>query len=414
MTALMKPSILAIADSDSYLKLATSFLHRLGPGWDRKVYLARTPVMPTAQQIAAAFEGTDLDPAALQVVAVSQLEADSVDEDIIFASATGPVVAEIYSRMLRTEPTDGRCTALISALPGVAFPATQKGWNYRRAGDAFICHSHAEARDFSFMTEGQPGHQPTIMVSKLPFLHSAGFPPEQNHVVDRLVFAPQAKVPAEQSERESILLALEQASKLNPELEVVIKLRAKAGEPQTHLEAFPYDSLFTKLQSEHRISKDSQLRFDTGSMSEALAAGSALVTVSSTAALESLDRGLPTLILSDFGVSAQMINTVFTASGVIGTLDDVVGLNFGEPNKAWLRENYFHRVDHSFIHALEVLAQRARAGKLQTDPQMLAFIRRQPLRHRLRTTLPSPLVKVLVKLRRYFRQARRNGANSLS
>lgn len=213
------------------------------------------------------------------------------------------------------------------------------------------------------MTEGQPGHQPTIMVSKLPFLHSAGFPPEQNHVVDRLVFAPQAKVPAEQSERESILLALEQASKLNPELEVVIKLRAKAGEPQTHLEAFPYDSLFTKLQSEHRISKDSQLRFDTGSMSEALAAGSALVTVSSTAALESLDRGLPTLILSDFGVSAQMINTVFTASGVIGTLDDVVGLNFGEPNKAWLRENYFHRVDHSFIHARGA-AQRARAGKL--------------------------------------------------
>ncbi|MCZ4150259.1 hypothetical protein BZG21_38380, partial [Escherichia coli] len=95
----MKPSILAIADSDSYLKLATSFLTRLGPAWDRKVYLARTPVMPTAEQIAAAFEGTDLDPDALQVISVSQLEADTVDEDIVFASATGPVVAEIYSRI---------------------------------------------------------------------------------------------------------------------------------------------------------------------------------------------------------------------------------------------------------------------------------------------------------------------------
>lgn len=410
----MKPSILAIADSDSYLKLATSFLTRLGPAWDRKVYLARTPVMPTAEQIAAAFEGTDLDPDALQVISVSQLEADTVDEDIVFASATGPVVAEIYSRILRTEPVDGRCTALISALPGVAFPATQKGWNYRRAGDAFICHSHAEARDFSFMIEGKEGHQPTIMVSKLPFLRSAGFPPEQKQVVERLVFAPQAKVPAQEHERESILLALEQASRMNPELEVLIKLRAKAGEPQTHLEAFPYDSLFEKLQAEQRIGADSRLCFDTGSMSEALTDGSALVTVSSTAALESLDRGLPTLILSDFGVSAQMINTVFVASGVIGTLDDVIGLSFGEPTKAWLRENYFHRVDHSFAQSLEILAHRARAGKLLTDPEVLAHIRRQPLRHRLRTTLPAPLVRVLVKLRHHYRHSRRNGANSLS
>lgn len=410
----MKPSVLAIADSDSYLKLATSFLHRLGPAWDRKVYLARTPVMPTGEQIAAAFEGTDLDPDMLEVVAVSQLEADTVDEDIVFASATGPVVSEIYSRLLRSEPVDGRCTALVSALPGVAFPATQKGWNYRRAGDAFICHSHAEARDFAFMTEGQSGHQPTIMVSKLPFLHSAGFPPPQEQQVSRLVFAPQAKVPATAEERESILLALEQASRMNPGLEVVVKLRAKAGEPQTHLEAIPYDSLFEKLQREQRIGAETRLRFDTGSMSEALGVGTALVTVSSTAALESLDRGLPTLVLSDFGVSPQLINTVFSASGIMGTLEDMVALDFGEPSKAWLRENYFHRLDHSFFQSLEVLAKRARAGKLQTDAEILAFIRRQPFRHRLRTRLPTPLVNVMLKVRRHWRQARNDGARSLS
>lgn len=410
----MKPSVLAIADSDSYLKLATSFLHRLGPEWDRKVYLARTPVMPTEQQISAAFEGTDLDPEMLEVIHLSQLEADSVQEDIIFASATGPVVAEIYSRMLRTEPVDARRTALISALPSVAYPATQKGWNYRRAGDAFICHSHAEARDFSFMTEYHAGHQPTIMVSKLPFLNCTGFPPAQEKLINRLVFAPQAKVPETAEQRESILLALEKASKMNPGLEVMIKLRAKAGEPQTHLEAHPYDSLFSQLQAQNKISPESRIQFDTGSMSEALIPGSALVTVSSTAALESIDRGLPTMVLSDFGVNRQMINTVFVASGIIGDLDDVVALNFGEPSKAWLRENYFHRMDRSFFQSLEILAQRANSGKLRTDPETLAFIRRQPLRHRLRTALPSPLVKVLLKMRRGYRQSRGRSARSMS
>jgi len=411
---LMKPSVLAIADSDSYLKLATSFLHRLGPEWDRRVYLARTPVMPTEAQIAAAFEGTDLDPQMLEVINLSQLDADSVHDDILFASATGPVVAEIYSRILRSEPVDARRTALVSALPGVAYPATQKGWNYRRAGDAFICHSHAEARDFSFMTESHSGHQPTIMVSKLPFLHCAGFPPEPDQNITRLVFAPQAKVPETLAERESILLALEQASKMNPGVEVVIKLRAKAGEPQTHLEAYPYDSLFADLQARQKISSESRIRFDTGSMSEALVAGSALVTVSSTAALESIDRGLPTMVLSDFGVNRQMINTVFVASGIIGNLDDVVSLNFGVPSKAWLRENYFHRMDRSFSQSLEILAQRANAGKLRTDPEILAFIRRQPLRHRLRTALPTPLVKALLKMRHGYRQSRGQSTKSVS
>lgn len=410
----MKPSVLAIADSDSYLKLATSFLHRLGPEWDRKVYLARTPVMPTEQQIAAAFEGTDLDPASLEVIQVSSLNAQSVDQDVLFASATGPVVAEIYSRILRSEPVDGRRTALISALPGVAYPATQKGWNYRRAGDAFICHSHAEARDFSYMTELYEGHQPTIMVSKLPFLNSTGFPPVQHQQISRLVFAPQAKVPETEEQRESILLALEKASQMNPGLEVVVKLRAKAGEPQTHMEAFPFDSLFDNLQAQNLISHESRIRFDTGSMSEALVPGSALVTVSSTAALESIDRGLPTMVLSDFGVNTQMINTVFAASGVIGDLNDVVALNFGEPNKAWLRENYFHRMDRSFLQSLEILAQRARAGKLRTDPETLAFIRHQPLRQRLRTSLPSPVVKVLLKLRRSYQQPRSGKAKTTS
>ena len=402
----MKPSILAVADSDSYLKLATTFLHRLGAGWDRRVVLVRTPLLPTEAQIAAAFAGTDLDPGSLEVLPASALQASSVPEDLVFAAATGPVVAEVYARILRTEPAAGRRTALLSALPGVAYPATRKGWNYRRAGDAFICHSHAEARDFSFMTEGHAGHQPLIMVGKLPFLSSPGFPPAPHQHIRRLVFAPQAKVPVQRAERESILLALEQAARLNPGLEVVVKLRARAGEPQTHLEAHPYDTLHAQLQASGAFGGGpGQLRFDTGSMAEALDAGSALATVSSTAALEAIDRGLPTMILSDFGVNTEMINEVFAASGLLGTLEQLTTLDFSAPDKSWLRENYFHRVDPAFNQSLLLLADRARAGKLCTDAAVLDFIRRQPLRQKLRTALPAPVVKVLARVKRRLKNA---------
>lgn len=395
----MRPQIIAVADSDSYLKLATTFLHRLGPSWDRRVALVRTPIMPTEEQIDAAFAGTDLAPDQLLRLPLNQLVSPAVQCDIVFAAATGPVVSELYSRILRHEPLQSRSTALISALPGVAYPATQRGWNYRRPGDAFICHSHAEARDFSFLSESAKGHQPTIMVGKLPFLSSPGFPAESQAAIKRLVFAPQAKVPCVREERERILIALERCARLNPGLDVVVKLRARAGEPQTHLEQFPYDEIFQELQASGRISGSTHLRFTTGSMAEVLNPGSALVTVSSTAALESIDRGLPTMILRDFGVSEEMINIVFHGSGLLGTLDDLQLLNFGTPNKPWLRENYFHRMTPAFSQSLQVLAERARSAQLSTDPELLSELRRRPLRHSIRTALPQPVLRTLLKIR---------------
>lgn len=407
-------SILAIADSDSYLKLAVTFLDRLGPAWDRRVALVRTPVMPTEEQIAAAFDGTSLDPQDLQFMTLHQLNAESIPEDIVFAAATGPVVADAYARILRTEPAQARRTALISALPGVAYPATAKGWNYRRAGDAFICHSHAEARDFSFMTEEQPGHQPTIMVSKLPFLHSSGFPPEPHGEIQRVVFAPQAKVPFTREDREAILLTLERTARLNPGLEVIVKLRAREGEPQTHLEAFPYDQLCNELQATGRLGPNSHLRFETGTMSNVLTPRSALVTVSSTAALESLDRGLPTMILSDFGVNEQMINEVFRGSNILGSMQDLEALSFAVSTKAWLRENYFHRMDGSFNESMAILASQARKGRLTTNPEVLALIRNPPMRQRLRTVLPTPVVRMLQKIRRFLNSQGRKNLRSTS
>lgn len=399
------PSILAVADSDSYLKLATSLLHRLGSGWDRRIVLVRTPTTPTSEQIRAAFVGTDLCEDDVQILTLNQLSATAVPEDILFASATGPVVAEIYARVLRSEPVHARRTGLISALPGVAFPATTKGWNYRKAGDGFICHSHAEARDFADLADGSTGHRPIVLVGKLPFLSSQGFPTPSSDPIRRVVFAPQAKVPIEREQREEILLALESCARLNPGTEVIIKLRARAGEPQTHLERFPFDSLMEQMKADGRFSRSTHLQFATGSMHDYLSPGSALVTVSSTAALESLDRGLPTLVLTDFGVTSELINTVFIGSGIQGTLQDLQDLNFATPQRAWLRENYFHRGTGDLEESLKLLAQRARQGELRTDAQSLAEIRNFPFRQRVRTSMPAPLLQLARKLRRYLADA---------
>lgn len=393
-----RPRITAVADSDSYLKLAYSTLSGLGPEWDKRVVLVRTPLLPTNEQIIAAARGTSFAGSRPEVLSMSSLNFDSLNADIIFASATGPIVSELFTKLLRTS-TRSRPAALLSALPGVAYPATTKGWNYRRGGDAFIVHSHAEAREFSQLAEDESGHSPTILVSKLPFLGTAGFPQATSQPLSSIVFAAQAKVPVQRTEREAILRALDTAARLNPQVRVVVKLRAWAGEPQTHTEAFPYDALWDGLVNSGAV-RAKNIEFITGSMDAVLNENAALLTVSSTAALEAVDRGLPVLVLTDFGFNEEMLNTVFRGSGLLGTLEQVRELEFSFPNRAWLRENYFHRRGPEFGSALMHYASRARSGQLETSNAQRVLVRDVAFRQQVRTVLPRPLLSLLLKLRK--------------
>lgn len=394
-----RPRIVAVADSDSYLKLACTTLSALGPGWERRVVLVRTPLEPTDEQVAAATAGTCFAGRPVPVLPAAALTYASLDADIVFAAATGPVVSELFTKLLRTSAKAVRPAALVSALPGLAYPATVKGWAYRRTADAFIVHSLIEAREFARLAEQETGHRPEILISRLPFLQSAGIPQQHPGKIDTVVFAAQAKVPVQRTERVSILLALEAVARLNPGLRVIVKLRARAGEPQTHTEAHPYDELWKELVPDLK-SVHGNVEFVTGAMDPVLSPGSALLTVSSTAALEAVDRGLRVLVLTDFGLNDEMLNSVFHGSGVLGTLEDLANLGFRFPDRAWLRENYFHRQDGGVSPALGDYASRARTGMLGTSDGQLAMTRTALWRQRVRTALPRRALRLLLRIRR--------------
>lgn len=385
--------ITAVADSDSYLKFACATLEALGPEWERQVLLVRSPLQPTREQLAAAAAGTFQQGRAVPVVPAGTLRSALAGSDVVLAAATGPVAEEVFIHAARITPRP----ALVSALPGVAIPATRKALAFRALGDAFIAHSHAECRAFSDLAEAME-HSQQILVSRLPFLKSA-FRPEPVQVpLKAVVFAPQAKVPAGQEERVAILQALAALSRRSG-LAVRVKLRAWAGEPQTHREQYPFDTLWEQLV-EARAVAGHELEFCTGPMAEQLVPGTALATVSSTAALEAVDAGLPVLVLSDFGVSEQMLNKVFDGSGLLGTLEDLKAGRFFHPEPAWLRDNYFHRQDVPLADLLALYARRARAGRLAVSAERLAASRRRRLRQRLRTLLPAPALKLVLQLRR--------------
>lgn len=385
--------IVAIADSDSYLKFACATLDAMS-GWDRNVAVLRSPLRPTVEQMSAAAAGTFLQGSLPPVLTPSTLPRALAAADVVLSAATGPVTEEVFGAASRLE----RRPALVSALPGVALPATSRALQYRALGDAFITHSHAECRAFSAMAAAE-GLEQTMLVSRLPFLRSPTSPEPVTAPLRSVVFAPQAKVPLGGQERSRILQQLAALSRRHPELEVVVKLRAWDGEPQTHLEQYPYDRIWSSLIGEGAVAGH-ELSFRTGPMSQLLVPGAALVTVSSTAALEAVDAGLPVLVLDDFGVSDELLNSVFTGSGLLGSLDDLSRCAFAHPVKPWLRENYFHHQNVGLSRLLESYGARARAGRLEFRArQPAAVYLKGRVRRRLRTALPTPLLHAARRMR---------------
>ncbi len=391
--------ILSVSDSESYLKWATQLLSSL-PDVEGRVFLIDNPILPTAEQIASAVAGTDWELREVPVISRSDLAQVIADHspDIVLGAATGPIVAQVFL----TAHTRTDRPALVSGLPGMGLPASGKGMNYRRLMDAFIAHSSAEVAAY---TEASARSQVPceVMLARLPMLRSNRIPQltkSTTEAVPRtLVFAPQAKVPAERADREAIIAALAEFADRHPDSTAVIKMRSRPGEFETHHEQHSYFEILEDFRT-RSVPGAARVELGYGPLSNFLTDDSALVTVSSTAALESIDRGVPTLLISDFGFNAELLNEVFEDSGATGRLAEVAAGSIGFPDPEWLAENYFHLDDGQLRRDLGLLATRARAGQLPNRRAALLKQKRMLLRAELRTVTPAPVVSAYRKLRR--------------
>ncbi|WP_245655820.1 DUF6716 putative glycosyltransferase [Microtetraspora fusca] len=410
--------MLAVADSDSYLKWAAGLLDAMPSDWVTELLVVRSPIAPSESQIQAAVSGTRIGragrPAVSEgpegeiggglpsVLAARRLRraAERFRPDVVLLACTGPVVDVLAAEVLadlRPRP------AFVSGLPGISVPATEKAWLYRSGCELFVVHSGREVREFAAIGAALGGGGSAagggVALARLPYLDLGGPAPAER---DRVIFATQAKVPRRREERETVLLALAALAEARPDLDVVVKLRGRDSERQTHNERHHYERLWLAMAGEGRVRIDA-LRFATGPMHEHLSRAAGFVTVSSTAALEAIAAGVPLLVLSDFGVSAEMINLVFEGSGCLGTLDDLAKGGFRVPDGEWCRSNYFHDdAESDWLDRIRELAAAAGAGSLAPARSLLGGPEHAAARRRARLRLEVP-----PRVLRYGYRARR-------
>ncbi|WP_353807267.1 DUF6716 putative glycosyltransferase [Agromyces sp. SYSU T00194] len=373
-----------MADSDSYLKwgasLASALPGPLRPGsgvpgsWRVQVVLLDSPVLPSARQVRVALDGTACALDALRVVDLDGLDTivDVRRPDVVLLALRGPLVRVVAPRLAARADRP----VIVSGFPGITIPAEPKAIVYREQSDLVVLHSRREVREFSRNAAGLPVDL-RFGLARLPFLGAsgagAGADAAGGHdaVADApvradVVFAVQAKVPRQLEDRERLVDWLVDAARAQPQRRVVVKVRARSGEAQTHAEAHDLqDLLAARAAAGGPGSVPANLVVEDGPMSAHLRDAAALVTVSSTAVLEAVAAGVPALLLDDFGIDRAMINTVFAGSGLLAGHDAFTAGEYRHPDPGWLDDNYFHpATDDDWIARLVELVVARDRGEL--------------------------------------------------
>ncbi|MFD8063248.1 DUF6716 putative glycosyltransferase [Streptomyces cyaneofuscatus] len=329
--------VAVLADSDTRWKWGALTARRLTAAPDERGarpvevsgLLLRGRATPTPRQLAEVGEVGIEAEKVREVTAVEFLHTvrDERYDVVVLALVGGGVQAMLHGLAALDLP---RRPVIVTGYVGVVYEKLADGLLLRHGADVVLANSAHDAERFRAVYEGVGADASAVTEAALPFLGGAPYRAEEGR--DTVVFAAQPSVPASRADRTYLLRRLVEHARLHPRREVLLKLRSKPGEHTTHIEELPYQKLAQKVPG----GLPPNFRLVYGHMGEVLDRTDLLVTVSSTAALESLHRRIPTAVLTDLGVREPLGNHHFVGSGLLTSWDRLDGGYRPHPDGEWL------------------------------------------------------------------------------
>ncbi|MCF3185262.1 hypothetical protein IPZ70_35805 [Streptomyces polychromogenes] len=324
-----------LADSDTRWKWGAHTARRLAPsdgspGHRITGYLLRGRATPTARQLGEAGVGADAAP--VEVTCAEFLaELGRERHDVVVLALVGGAVQAVLHGARALWPEPSARPVFVTGYVGVVYEKLADGLLLRHGADLVLANSRHDAERFRAVYEGAGADPGAVTETALPFLAGAPYAPDGTRT-RRVVFAVQPSVPESRADRAYLLGRAAGHARLHPDREVLVKLRSRPGEHTTHLEEHPYQRLAERLPG----GLPPNCRLVYGHMGQVLDTTGLLVTVSSTAALESLHRGIPTAVLTDLGIRESLGNQHFLGSGCLASWDQLDTGLLPRADPAWL------------------------------------------------------------------------------
>lgn len=344
--------VTVIADSDTRWKWGAQVARRIDPEVRLDARLLRGRATPTARQLAEL--GIPADTMA-ELTAAQILAETSADTcDVVVVSCVGGTVQALLHGFRRAWRGRTRRPVVVTGYVGVVYEKLADGLLLRAGADVVLANSADDARRFREVYEGAGHPAGSVVETALPFLGGAPYRPDSGRPFT-VTFAVQPSVPEGRADRLYLLRRTLDHARLHPRREVLVKLRSKPGEHTTHIEEQPYQRLLADL------APPANLRLVYGTMAEVLDRTDLLATVSSTAALEALHRGIPTAVLTDLGIREVLGNHHFLGSGCYASWDELDGGALPRASAAWT-------ATHGVSGADPYRALRTRVAALLDEP----------------------------------------------
>ncbi|ULR53007.1 DUF6716 putative glycosyltransferase [Streptomyces deccanensis] len=335
--------VAVLADSDTRWKWGALTATRLAPeNADIRLdgFLLRGRATPTARQL----QEVGVRPDSLREVTgleflrtMKEATKDGTDEnahedayDVVVLSLVGGGVQAMLHGLRRAWAGRTKRPVVVTGYVGVVYEKLADGLLLRHGADLVLANSRQDADRFRAVYEGVGADASSVTEVALPFL--GGSPYTGTRDPYTVVFAVQPSVPDNRKDRTYLLNRLVQHARLHPDRQVLLKLRSKPGEHTTHIEELPYQKLAEKLPG----GLPANFRLSYGNMGEVLDTTDLLVTVSSTAALESLHRRIPTVVLTDLGIRETLGNHHFVGSGCLASWDQLDAGYEPAPDPEWV------------------------------------------------------------------------------
>jgi hypothetical protein len=346
--------VTVIADSDTRWKWGALTARRIDPDVRLDARLLRGRATPTPRQLAEL--GIPADSMVEQTAAEILAGIDEDSCDVVVISCVGGTVQALLHGFARAWQGRPRRPVVVTGYVGVVYEKLADGLLLRAGADVVLANSADDAQRFRDVYDGVGYPTGSIAETALPFLGGDRYRPDDQRPFT-VAFAVQPSVPDGRAGRLHLLRRTVDHARLHPEREVLVKLRSKPGEHTTHIEENPYQKLVASLDPPDNLS------LVYGHMGEVLDRTDLLVTVSSTAALESLHRGIPTAILTDLGIRESLGNHHFLGSGCYASWDELDDGHLPYADPLWTAS---HGVSNTEPYA----ALRARVAGLLAEPEL--------------------------------------------
>ncbi|MFP3992622.1 DUF6716 putative glycosyltransferase [Streptomyces sp. E11-3] len=319
--------VAVLADSDTRWKWGALTAHRIAPDGRLDGLLLRGRATPTARQLEEVGVQADSLRELTSAEFLSDMERDPEQYDVVVLALVGGGVQAMLHGLAKVWQGRRRRPVLVTGYVGVVYEKLADGLLLRHGADIVLANSRQDAERFRAVYEGVGADSSSVVEAALPFLGGAD---HQDHEPYTVTFAVQPSVPKTRTDRLYLLNRMADHARMHPDREVLIKLRSLPGEHTTHVENLPYQRLADD------VGLPDNCRLVYGNMGEVLDRTSLLVTVSSTAALESLHRRIPTAILTDLGVRERLGNHHFIGSGCLASWDQLDQGHIPEPDPDWV------------------------------------------------------------------------------